>query len=193
MRFKTLSLYFLVFGIIACIQLPSARGELVLVVDTSAETFQLSGMDSGTLFDAGGRGAVQWQWSNKGGSGAGSIVEGPPTSTLFTSSLGASESRIVTDTLSGGRFVLLLYTDTPGSGNIIGANKTLSYSSWDSGAKARMESLIGTTSEQLFFASGFQPLSLSAVPEPTSFAMFGMAMMGMARRRRIKKVSGTFN
>ena len=60
----------------------------------------------------------------------------------------------------------------------------IDYSSHSDAWKAEFESLIGTTSIGLVDGSNFSGISVQGVPEPTSFALFSIALVGMARRRR---------
>lgn len=167
--------------------LPSnCMADLVVTLDTAAQTFSFSGSDTGTLGTSKGSGIVTW------GITATNASQPQISSDASWSGAGTfsnDDTRIFQN--SSETLVQILFSGGAGAaGTLSFAGTPFSYAGFDPGEITNLESRIGTSLAMNAFGapSGFSPISIvaAAVPEPTSFAIFGIAIIGLFRRRRLK-------
>lgn len=101
----------------------SVPADLVLVLDTNAKKFALTGNDSGSLINSGGSGVAFWQIDGLGGTDFGlvsynndltfSVTPGTPGS-------GGIDTELQSNLTNGGLVSFVLFTDTPGPATITG-------------------------------------------------------------------------
>ena len=192
-------------AVISALFATSAHAQLVIGIDTAAETLTLSGSDSGTLdgFLVPSQDAYRAQWeavnlgdsdqpsesigltpANVSSSGGGPVITGG----LLTSAIAWTRAE-------GGAMVLNLYfgdaASTPASQTINFFGPAISYSSLDSVNKANFESLIGS-SLTLSRGSGFGDIQVQAIPEPSASSLVvGLGLFGLLTRRRRSSLQGS--
>ena len=176
----------------ACITIlmgTSAHAQIILTIDTAAKNWELSGAATGQPGLAGGSTyEVFWSqpffvgstaltdlqnpaFTNAGWMPSFSIAQTAETATGF-----AEFRAELSQTTSGDDLSTITVTVSAIGGPI-------DYSGHSTAYKSAFEGLVGG-SVPLLIGTGFGDISVQGVPEPTSFALFGIALVGMARRRR---------
>lgn len=167
----------------------TASAAFELRLNTATQEFALFGSDSGTpgVF---GEGEVAWRLLNLGGSGDGAV--GYDNDIAFSTSVGTPgnsflgyDLRIVSGTVGSGSIILFTGMSSQDPQTLTGSGVFQSYSAIsDAGAITRLESTIGQ-SLSLVTGTGFSSVSVTAVPEPSTYAMlFAVAALGLALWRR---------
>ncbi|MEM9479107.1 MAG: hypothetical protein AAGA58_05520 [Verrucomicrobiota bacterium] len=191
MRRFSLFLLFAFFG-----GLSASQGMIILLINTSNQTFGFSGSDTGEVLNAGGVGAVNWDTGNLGGSGDGSVFDA--TRTMFSVNPGtpvglpgsSDDEDVFVSSIafgSGTVEVGFFVSETSGTVTVTGENVFRSYASMGAGPIARFEGLIGAnipiTADQ--DGLGFSPIQVQLIPEPSVavLGVMGVLVMGWRRRR----------
>ena len=158
-------------------------GDLVLSIDTAAETLSLTGSTTG---QPDSNGSVAWLDGTTGfGAFGAGIVD---LSNAFTSAPASAGPEPQLFLFVDVDFALLEVSGANANGSQavfsgIGALQSVSYADLTNDQKLRLEGLIGN-SLGLDSGSGFDPVSVvSAVPEPSSSALVLFLAVGVARSR----------
>lgn len=165
------------------------HAELSLHINPVDKTFALTGSASGIPFDNGLGGVTRWVAPDLG-------FERPATDSIilnddltFTTSQGTSGNGVYdtilnTDELNGGSISFILATSTAAFQTLTGLGNFTSYSSLTPVNQAKFESLSGR-SFNLTGGSGFGPLAVVSVPEPSSMCLaFAAGSVLIWRRKR---------
>jgi len=164
----------------------SARAQLVMHVDATAQTLWFTGSDSGTTPPVGPPSAwVGWQVGSFSGS------YNSVSLSLFSFS-NAQPTSFDIGVDSSSFYVRFTYTDRSAAATIdgVGSGTTYNYSSWSAGEIATLEGLSSLSSTDSM--SGWKSMTVSvtgaAVPEPSTYALLmgvsALAGVIFLRRRR---------
>lgn len=167
-----------------------AHGSLSLVINPTDKTFALTGQDSGIPFNTNSGGLIRWNVPNLG-------FEGPATNSIilnddktFSTSVGTPggpfpyDTVLNTDELAGGSIAFMLATSSGAFQTLTGLGNFESYATFTPANQAKFESLVGG-SFTLTSGSGFGPLGVVAVPEPSSMLLALAAGTALIWRRKV--------
>lgn len=167
-----------VFVMVCVLTSPFAAADLVITIDATNDTLTFSGDDTGVLDADGG-----YSW------GPSFFVEGDPLE-LASSGLPSSGFRALIPTLTiDGTNVGIFGLDTSNAGDeidIVGSGIAIDYSSLESASQIVLEGLVGTSLAPNFDTggSGFSPIRVVGVPEPSGVAFLALAAFACAGLRR---------
>ena len=155
-----------------------AAADLVLTIDTAAQTYRLTGSDSTTPFP--GDDSDFSQWINS--------IGGISTLTSFTHTIATANPDPLTLTqlrLYEGYVDIVLDWGASGVGpqSFSGNGIAYSYAAASPAQKAYFEGLIGDTLEPAF-AHNLEPIPVVGVPEPASAMLLAVGAVALLRRRR---------
>lgn len=172
----------------------TANAGLVLTIDTSAKTFSFSGSDAGIFsnFGANPYKFASWQATGLGGGVTDFSQNTVRADGLWSSSVGSPTSGFLSQSFfiqvdnqgfPAGQVMVGLFNTVNGPTTVTGLGGNTSYASLHPANIAQFESLIGG-SIPLSSGSDFGSITVSAVPEPSSLLLVGLAVFGAVGRRR---------
>lgn len=155
---------------------------LSLTIDPDTETLWFSGTDSGDSLDiTGGSGLLEivtWQFGTSSGANETFSVAGGFSTTFFNAA-----ELTVTDAVPDGIRLALSNDDGPPATSITSITANDNPISYATLPIAHKNILAGLDGEQMALdqGSGYSPIAISVVPEPTTFAMLALALVGLYR------------
>ncbi len=155
--------YLLSFGFILLTLPVPCSAALTLTINASTETLSLTGSDSGNPSVASPH---ELAWS------IGTITADSAVAATSGVDHSAGDFLIASFTASSDHARLLFVYSTSTAATFSGNGNTISYASFSSGAKNYLSSLSNSDSLTLDLGSAANDISISAIPEPTTYAAF---------------------